>query len=85
MSRLQYTFSLDPSAADRLFAVWIHLGTPEKPGAARHQLFGAGQPAAGAVALGAADRKAIADGRLLVRFFPRDGRRIGDVPVAFSK
>ena len=83
MSRLQYTLHLDPTAADRLFAVWIHVGTPEKPGAARHQLFGSGQPAAGELTLGAADRKAIADGRLLVRFFPRDRVSIGDVPILF--
>jgi hypothetical protein len=63
-----------------LAAVWIHLGTPDKPGAARHQLFGSGQPTAGAVTLGAVDRKAIADGRLMVRFFPRTGA-VGDVPI----
>jgi len=84
MSRLQYTIGFDPGAADRLFAVWIHIGTPEKPGAARHQLFGSGQPAAAAVTLGAADRKAIADGRLMVRFYPRDGRSVGNVAIAFK-
>jgi len=86
MSLLQYTLSVDPAAADRLFAVWIHLGTREKPGAARHQLFGSGQPPTGAVTLGAADRKAIADGRLLVRFFPRGGRgTISDVELTFQR
>jgi Asp-tRNA(Asn)/Glu-tRNA(Gln) amidotransferase A subunit family amidase len=79
-SRLQYTLTADGKAADRLLAVWIHLGTPDKPGAARHQLFGSGQPAVGAVTLGAADRKAIADGRLMVRFFPRAGA-VHDVPI----
>ena len=62
-------------AADRLAAVWIHLGTPDKPGAARHQLFGSGQPAAGSVTLSAADRKGAAEGRLLVRFDPQNGTR----------
>ena len=79
-SRLSYTISVGGYAADRLAAVWIHLGTPDKPGAARHQLFGSGQPAAGMVTLGAVDRKAIADGRLMVRFFPRTGPS-GDVPI----
>ena len=79
-SRLNYTLSVGGYAADRLAAVWIHLGTPDKPGAARHQLFGSGQPTAGAVTLGAVDRKAIADGRLMVRFFPRTGA-VGDVPI----
>jgi hypothetical protein len=66
MSRLQYMLNVAPAAADRLLAVWIHVGTPEKPSAAHHQLFGSGQPPTGAVTLGAADRKAIAEGRLLV-------------------
>jgi Asp-tRNA(Asn)/Glu-tRNA(Gln) amidotransferase A subunit family amidase len=84
MSRLQYTLSVEPAAAGRLLAIWIHLGTHEKPGAARLQLFGSGQPAAGAVTLGEADRKALAEGRLMVRFFPRDGLgSVGDVPIAF--
>jgi amidase len=79
-STLSYTVNVGGYAADRLAAVWIHLGTPDKPGAARHQLFGSGQPAAGVVTLGAADRKAIADRRLMVRFFPRTGA-VGDVPI----
>src|SRR6185503_11997084 len=66
-SRLSYALTIGGYAADRLAAVWIHLGTPDKPGAARHQLFGSGQPPAGEVTLGAVDRKAIADGRLMVR------------------
>ena len=36
--------------------------------------------------LGATDRKALAEGRLLVRFYPRAGiAGISDVPVAFGK
>ena len=86
MSRLQYTLSVDPKAADRLSGVWVHVGTREKPGAARHQLFGSGQPATGSVTLGATDRKALAEGRLLVRFYPRAGiAAISDVPVTFTK
>jgi amidase len=86
MSRLQYTLSVHPNDADRLSAVWVHVGTREKAGAARHQLFGSGQPATGAVTLGAVDRKAIAEGRLLIRFYPHAGvAAISDVPVAFTK
>jgi amidase len=81
-ARLQYTLSLDPAGHDRVSAVWIHLGTPAKPGAARHLLFGPAQPPSGTVTLGAIDRKAIADGTLMVRFFPRDGRgAIDSVPI----
>jgi Asp-tRNA(Asn)/Glu-tRNA(Gln) amidotransferase A subunit family amidase len=84
-SRLQYTLKVDPAAADRLAAVWIHLGTTAKPGAARHLLYGSGQPSSGTVTLGSADRTAIAENRLLVRFFPQDGRHTaGDVPIAFT-
>jgi Asp-tRNA(Asn)/Glu-tRNA(Gln) amidotransferase A subunit family amidase len=80
-SRLQYGLTIDP-ASDRLSAVWIHLGTPAKPGAARHLLFGPGQPLSGTVTLAAVDRKAIAEGTLMVRFFPRDGRgAVDSVPI----
>jgi Asp-tRNA(Asn)/Glu-tRNA(Gln) amidotransferase A subunit family amidase len=83
-SRLQYTLNLEPQAADRLSAIWIHIGTRERPGAARHQLFGAGQPATGSVMLASADRAALHEGRLLVRFYSRDGRGgIGEVPIVF--
>jgi Asp-tRNA(Asn)/Glu-tRNA(Gln) amidotransferase A subunit family amidase len=80
-ARLQYALTPE-SAGDRLSAVWIHLGTPAKPGAARHLLFGSGQPPSGTVTLAAMDRQAIADGTLMVRFFPRDGRdAVDSVPI----
>ena len=83
-ARLQYTVTT--TAGDPPSTIWIHLGTPAKPGAGRHLLFGSGQAAAGTVTLAAIDRKALADGALMVRFFPRDGRgTIGDVPIAFAK
>jgi hypothetical protein len=85
-SRLQYSISGDAAALDRLSAVWIHAGTPAKPGAARHQLFATGQSVAGTVLLAFADRRALADGGLLIRFFPRDGHgSVGDVPVSFKR
>src|SRR5262249_57181905 len=85
-SHLQSTVTAAPAARDRLFAVWLHSGTSEKPGAARHQLFAAGQPAAGSVTLSAADRKDAAEGHLLVRFYVQNGRgSAADVPVEFGK
>jgi hypothetical protein len=83
-SRMHYTLTVAPAAADRLAAVWIHAGTVEKPGAARHQLFGAGQPPTGFITLSAGDRTDLTNGRLLVRFYQRDGRgSSADVPVSF--
>jgi Asp-tRNA(Asn)/Glu-tRNA(Gln) amidotransferase A subunit family amidase len=83
-SRLQYALNVPSAGGDQLAAVWIHAGTVEKPGAARHQLFGQGLPTTGAVTLAAADRKDLAEGRLLVRFYLRNGRgSTGDVPVSF--
>jgi hypothetical protein len=85
-SRLQYTLSLDSMAADRLSAIWIHVGTRDKPGAARHQLFGSGQASSGDVTLAALDRAALNDGRLLLRFYPRDGRgAVAEVPITFGR
>ena len=85
-SQLQYTITPPPAARDHLLAVWLHSGTTGKPGAARHQLFAAGQPAAGSVSLSAADRKDAAEGRLLVRFYLQNGRgSAADIPVEFGK
>ena len=81
-ARLQYALTLDAAAGERVSAVWLHLGTPAKPGAGRHLLFGPAQPPAGTVTLAAVDRKAIAEGTLMVRFFPRDARgAIDSVPI----
>jgi amidase len=85
-SRLQYTLSGDAAALDRLAAIWIHSGTAAKPGAARHQLYGPAQPATGSVTLAFTDRRDLAEGRLMLRFYARDGRgATGDVTIAFGK
>lgn len=85
-SRLNYALSIDPSGRDQISAVWIHAGTVEKPGGARHQLFAAGQPTTGTVMLSDADRRDMADGRLLVRFFLRNGPgSAGDAPLLFRE
>ena len=79
-ARLQYGLTLEP-AGDRPSAIWIHLGTPAKPGAGRHVLFEPGQPLSGTVTLAAVDRKALADGTLMLRFFGRDIRAVENVPI----
>jgi hypothetical protein len=85
-ARLQYSLSGDAGSLDRLTGVWIHSGTAAKPGAARHQLFGAAQPANGSVTLAFADRGDLAEGKLMVRFYARDGHGgTGDVPIVFAK
>ena len=68
VARMDYTLRIDPAVAERLYSVWIHAGTVEKPGAARHELFGAGQSAKGSVTASAADRADLSEGRLVVRF-----------------
>src|SRR4029077_1687777 len=37
-SELQYTVKVAPTSGTRLSSVWIHGGTTDKPGAARHRL-----------------------------------------------
>jgi hypothetical protein len=64
-------------------AIWLHSGTVEKPAAARHQLYVAGQPATGTVTLSAAERHDLADERLLVRFYPHGSSKPTDVPLVF--
>jgi hypothetical protein len=83
MSRVDYTLRID-SLGDQISAVWIHAGTAEKPGAARHQVFVPGQPLAGTILLSSADRGDLAAGSLLARFFLRNVRgSAGDVPLSF--
>jgi amidase len=87
-SQLQYSLNASATGGDhdQLSAVWIHSGSPDKPGAARHQLVGDAQPSAGMVTLSAVDRKDLAEGHLIVRFYLRNGRgSAADVPVSFRK
>jgi amidase len=85
-SRLDYSLQIDDAAVNRIDAVWIHSGTVEKPGAAQHMLFAAGQSTIGSVVLSAMDRKNLADGRLIVRVFLRDVQgSAADLPLSFSK
>ena len=84
-SRLHYALSGDGASLDRLAAVWIHSGTAAKPGAARHQLYGPAQPAVGSVTLAFTDRRDLAEGRLMLRFYARDGRgATGDAAIALG-
>jgi tetratricopeptide (TPR) repeat protein len=84
-SRVSYTLRADPSNMDRLLAVWIHSGTMEKPGAARHQLWAGGLPPSGLVTLSSADRRDLADGHLLARFYLKDGRgSASDIQLTFG-
>jgi hypothetical protein len=83
-SRLDYSLSIDRPGRDQLSAVWIHAGTLEKPGAARHQILAPGQPTSGSIMLSAADRRDLMNGSLIVRFFVPNGRgSAGDVPISF--
>jgi amidase len=84
-SRLQYAVTGTAASLARIGAVWIHSGTAAKPGAARHPVFGGAQPAAGSVTLAYADRRDLADGQLMLRFYARDGSGgTGDLPISFA-
>lgn len=85
-ARLDYTFKLQPGVADRLASVWIHAGVVEKPGAARHELFGARRATVGTIDVSAADRADIEAGRSIVRFYLRGvPGSAGDMPISFRK
>jgi Asp-tRNA(Asn)/Glu-tRNA(Gln) amidotransferase A subunit family amidase len=79
-SRLQYELIVRPQAAETISSIWIHSGTVDKPGAARHLLFAPGQPLRGTVTLSFADRRDLAQGRLIARLFW--GNRPGSADVA---
>jgi Asp-tRNA(Asn)/Glu-tRNA(Gln) amidotransferase A subunit family amidase len=66
-SRLEYKIAFAPKRHDRVHAVWIQRGTPDKPAAALHQLLPG--PTSGAVRLSFADRENLAAGRLILRVY----------------
>jgi amidase len=83
-SQLSYALRIDPAGRDEVMAIWIHAGTPAKPGAARHQLYGPSRSMSGSVLLSAADRKDIMSGTLLLRLYVRNQAGSGsDVPLSF--
>lgn len=85
-ARLQYGLTGEPPGTGGVAAIWLHAGTVEKPGAARHELFATGQATSGSVTLSAADRRDLADGRLLIRFYLANGQgSAGDVPLTFAR
>ena len=71
-SRLQFALTQDPKQKDRVASIWLHSGTREQVGAARHQLFHARSGAAttGSVLLSAGDRRDLQEGSLSVRLYP---------------
>jgi hypothetical protein len=85
-SRLHYALTADRPDLARLAAVWIHAGTKEKPGAARHRLFAAGRETSGTLTLSANDREALLGERLVVRVFiaGRAGSA-ADLPISLQK
>ena len=85
-ARIDYALRIEPAGTDRISAVWIHGGTVEKPGAARHQLLGAAQSMKGSVTVSAADRADLSEGRSIVRFYLRDvPGSAADLPLLLRK
>lgn len=70
-SRLSYKTIFAPRRAEQVTAIWIHRHGGDKPGAAVHQLFGAGLSQGTTLVLSSADRANLAAGRLRVRYYTR--------------
>jgi hypothetical protein len=71
-SRLDYTITPEPKVPLTHVLLWLHTGTAEKPGAARHRLVApaaAGVRSTGSVTLTSSDRDDLEKGHLLLRFF----------------
>lgn len=84
--RIDYTLRMPPGVAERVHSVWVHAGTVDKPGAARHELFGAGRDLTGSVAVSATDRADLAEGRLIVRVYLKDvPGSASDAALSFGK
>jgi amidase len=84
--RMEYVFRMPPAVVDQMNAVWIHSGTIDKPGTARHELYGARRSTEGSFTVSAADRADLASGHLMVRVYLRDlAGSAADLPVSFNK
>jgi len=84
-ARMDYSLRIQPAVAERMYSVWIHSGTVEKPGAARHELFGTGRSTKGSITVSAADRADLAEGRLIVRLYLRGVKgSAGDAALSFQ-
>jgi Asp-tRNA(Asn)/Glu-tRNA(Gln) amidotransferase A subunit family amidase len=85
-ARMDYTLRMPSALAERVNSFWIHGGTVEKPGAARHELYGPRRVTQGSVTVSSADRIDLAEGRLIVRLYLRDvAGTAGDLPLMFRK
>jgi amidase len=84
-SRLQYELTIRPQTAGTISSIWVHSGTVDKPGAARHLLFTPGQPLRGAVTLSFADRRDLVQGRLIARLFWTNHPASADVALTFPR
>jgi hypothetical protein len=83
---MEYVFRMSPAVVDRMNAVWMHSGTTDKPGTARHELYGARRATEGSFTMSAADRSDLAAGHLIVRVYLRDvAGSAADLPVSFNK
>jgi amidase len=83
-ARMDYTLRMQPGVAERMDSMWIHSGTVDQPGAARHQLFGAARSTTGSINVSAADRADLAEGRVIVRLYLHDvAGSAGDAALTF--
>jgi hypothetical protein len=74
---------MDRGTLEGVTAIWLHSGTREKPGAARHLLYRPGE-FRGSVILSALDRKDVANGAVLLRMYVTGvAGSAADVPLVF--
>lgn len=80
-STLRYRINGRPAGA----AFWLHSGTSDKPGGARHQLQDGAAPT-GTLTLSFSDRRDLAEGRLMLRaYVPGTSGHLGDLPLRFTR
>lgn len=68
-SRLSYKTVFAPRHQERVIAMWIQRGTPDKPAAALHQVFDGTGSSAGTIVLSSSSRADLVGGRLLLRAY----------------
>jgi hypothetical protein len=72
---------MDPGTLNGVTAIWLHSGTREKPGAARHLIYRPGE-LRGSIILSASDRKDLANGAALLRLYVKGvAGSVADAPL----
>lgn len=83
-SRLRYQARVAAERVPHVIAMWLHRGTPDKPGPAVHQLFEGTAGSAGTVTLSYGERGDLENGGLFLRIYWDDQPQATVIPLRLA-